>query len=237
MQDLKTRSSDVEIMDDLDSSGEVLEQALRELEFINKWLGGNAVTMNALNLLFRNLSTESVYTIADLGCGGGDMARHIVEWADKKGFNVLVTGIDANPNVVRYAQTNLKDLTSVKFERLNIFSEDFRRLKFDVVIGTLFYHHFTRDQLISLFTQFREQVRIGFIINDIHRHPLAFHSIKYLTGLFSKSSMVVNDAPLSVRRAFSKEEIEDILKNAGYSNFLISWKWAFRWEVVVRMTK
>ena len=38
MPDFFNRSDEVEVMDDLECSGDVLEQTLRELEFINKWL-------------------------------------------------------------------------------------------------------------------------------------------------------------------------------------------------------
>jgi hypothetical protein len=74
---------------------------------------------------------------------------------------------------------------------------------------------------------------VGFIINDIHRHWLAYYSIKLLTRIFSRSMMVRFDAPLSVLRAFRKKELEVILRNAGISNFKIKWMWAFRWQVIV----
>ena len=56
-----------------------------------------------------------------------------------------------------------------------------------------------------------ETAKHGFFINDLHRHPLAYHSIRILTSLFSKSYLVKNDAPLSVLRGFKKKELEDLL--------------------------
>lgn len=229
------RSSENEIMDDLDCSGAVLDQTLRELEFINKWLGGNAVTIDALSVLFRNLEKDRTFKIIDVGCGGGDMAKHIYDWGKQNGFHFEVLGIDANPNVVAFATRHVADVPAISFRSLNIFEPDFYRLPCDVIIGTLFYHHFTRDQLVEFFSALKGQVGIGFIINDIHRHPLAYHSIRMLTRMFSKSPMVRHDAPTSVIRAFTRKELEDILTAAGYSNFIIRWKWAFRWEVIVRM--
>jgi 2-polyprenyl-3-methyl-5-hydroxy-6-metoxy-1,4-benzoquinol methylase len=234
MPDLRQRAYELEIMDDLNCSGEILDQTLHELEFINKWLGGNAVTLNAVSNLFSDLPKDHIYTIADLGCGGGDMTLHIFDWGKRNGYKFHITGIDANENAIGYAKKRVKGNPSITFESLNIFSEHFRMLKFDVVIGTLFYHHFTHKELIAFFGQLKHQVKIGFIINDIHRHALAFHSIKILTGLFSRSPMVKNDAPLSVRRAFLREDLKEILRAAGFHNFSIRWRWAFRWEVIVR---
>ena len=75
---------------------------------------------------------------------------------------------------------------------------------------------------------------LGFFINDLHRHPFAYYSIRILTSLFSKSYLVKNDAPLSVLRGFKKKELSALLDKAGISNYTIQWKWAFRWLVIVR---
>jgi hypothetical protein len=102
-----------------------------------------------------------------------------------------------------------------------------------VVIGTLFFHHFSNESLSCFFRQLQSQTRIGFIINDIHRHWLAYYSIKFLTGWLSKSAMVKFDAPLSVLRAFRKKELIEILERAGITRYKIRWMWAFRWQVIV----
>lgn len=224
-------------MDDLHCAGEVVHQTLRELEFINKWLGGNAVTITALEQLLKDWPANETITIVDLGCGGGDMLRIIHHWAAKKGLSVRLVGIDANPHIIAFARKNLQHLAEIEFSALDIFSEEFKNLRFDVVLGTLFYHHFPDDQLSAFFENLRKQARKGIIINDIHRHPVAYYSIKWLTALFSRSSMVKFDAPLSVLRAFTKEEVVRILKNAGIDDFQLRWKWAFRWRVVVSTTR
>jgi hypothetical protein len=76
---------------------------------------------------------------------------------------------------------------------------------------------------------------LGFFINDLHRHFLAYYSIKILTGLFSKSYLVKNDAPLSVQRGFIKKEWEDLMHKSAIDNYSIQWKWAFRWLITGRL--
>jgi hypothetical protein len=78
----------------------------------------------------------------------------------------------------------------------------------------------------------KENSNIGFFINDLHRHSLAYYSIKWLTALFSGSYLVKNDAPLSVARGFKKKEWDNIFKAAGISNYKIQWKWAFRYLIL-----
>ncbi len=231
MPDFTNRSSDIEIMDDLNCNGEVVHQTLRELEFINRWLGGNVVTLQAVKRLVADHKKETIH-IADLGCGGGDMLKLLADWGRKNKLILRLIGIDANPHIIAFAIENCKSYPEITFETLDIFSPDFQSRKYDIVMGTLFYHHFSQNTLADFFLKLNHQVNIGIIINDIHRHWLAFHSIRLLTKFFSKSSMVRFDAPLSVLRAFTKQELADIFTRADIQSYQLKWRWAFRWQFI-----
>ncbi len=227
----KNRSYEEEIMDDLDASGPIIPQTLKELEIINQRLGGNYVTTNGLDQLMPESPTKKL-KIADLGCGGGDILMLVAKWAKKRGYDVELVGFDANPHIIDYAKENCKEFSEITFAVQDIFSEEFKNQKFDVILCTLFTHHFHEDDLIRIFKQFKKQSILGVIINDLHRHWLAYYSIKLLTTLFSKSEMVKNDGPLSVKRAFKKVELEQIMMSAAISSFKLKWMWAFRWQLI-----
>jgi 2-polyprenyl-3-methyl-5-hydroxy-6-metoxy-1,4-benzoquinol methylase len=227
------RSNGIEIMDDLEFHDEVVFQTLRELDFINQWLGGNVVTLSAVEKIWKEVPKEKCLLITDLGCGSGEMLRLISKKAIHQNRKVQLTGIDANPHIVDYAIKHSVDFSNIKFEALNIFSNEFQSHTFDIVIATLFLHHFSDEELIRFFASMRKQARVGIIVNDIHRHSLAYYSIKWLTSLFSKSSMVKYDAPLSVLRAFTRSELRSILEKAGIKNYKLRWKWAFRWQLII----
>lgn len=231
ISDFLQRSQEVEIMDDLQCSGEVVHQTLRELEFINKWLGGNTITLEGVRQLIKGHNKRTI-TIADLGCGSGDILRLLADWGRKNSIPMKLTGIDANPYIIAFARKHSEAYPEIYFESLDIFSPDFQQRQFDIILGTLFYHHFQSEVLIAFFSKLKTQALIGWVINDLHRHWVAFHSIRLVTKYFSKSSMVQYDAPLSVLRAFSREELEDILSKAGILKYNLKWKWAFRWQVV-----
>ena len=226
---LKHRSDEVEIMDDLSISGEVVNQTLRELNTINRRLGGNQISVSAFKKLAKGKEKVS---LADLGCGGGDIMVQMAKWTRKEEIDASFVGIDANKNIVEYATAHTNAYPEITYQAINIFSDEFKSQSFDIIHCCLFVHHFTSQQLATLFRQFRKQAKVGVIINDLHRHPLAYWSITLLTSLFSKSLMVRNDAAISVARGFKKGELKEILEQAGITEYSLSWKWAFRWKMV-----
>lgn len=230
----KSRSVEPEIMDDLEGGGAEMDQALRELEIINLLLGGNNVSTNGLKVLLKDQNKrERVIKIADIGCGGGDILKLMAKWGRKNGFQFELVGIDANPHVIEYAKKNSLKYPEITYQMVNIFSEEFKQQRFDIIHCCLFTHHFKDDDLISLYANLKKQSLLGIIVNDLHRHWLAYYSIKIITQLASKSDMVKNDGPISVLRAFKKEELKKILNAAGINKFHLNWKWAFRWQLVV----
>jgi 2-polyprenyl-3-methyl-5-hydroxy-6-metoxy-1,4-benzoquinol methylase len=230
----KERKNIPELMDDFSSGGEEMEQALREIRIINQYLGGYQITLKGIEKLVsgKKFTTENPLTIADAGCGRGDMLMIIARWCRKKKIPVKLTGIDANDFIVEKAREQSAGFPEIEFLNLDVFSDKFKEREYDVVTSMLFCHHFTDDELVKMFSLFRRQSKIGVVINDLHRHPLAYYSIKILTQLFSKSEMVKYDAPVSVLRSFKKNELMRLLKSAGAEKIQIDWKWAFRYLIV-----
>jgi 2-polyprenyl-3-methyl-5-hydroxy-6-metoxy-1,4-benzoquinol methylase len=235
MPNLKNRSYEAELIDDLNLSNDDLRQNLEELATINKWLGGNEVTTSGLKKLLSintHNSTTRNLKIADIGCGGGDMLNLMANWATKQKIKAAFIGIDANEFMIDFAKLRTASFQNIAYIKEDAFSEKIKTLYLDIATMTLFCHHFTEPQLIELLVNLRKNCKIGLIINDLHRHWFAYYSISWLTRLFSKSYLVKNDARLSVWRGFHKAELIAILKSAGFEHFSIKWRWAFRWEIV-----
>jgi len=227
----KKRSYQKELMDDLTSTGPEMRQTLQELKIVNKLLGGNKVLTTGLSKIIKSYP-QSHYDIADIGCGGGDMVRVMAEWAKKNNISITIHALDANPNIIGMAKENLEDLNNVKFHTADVFDDLFAQEKMDIITCTLFTHHFTDEELVKMFSGFKKRAKLGLIINDLHRHPLAYYSIKFITRIFSKSPMVKNDGPLSVLRSFKTNELKSVLEASGWRNYSIRWFWAFRWRVI-----
>ncbi|SHJ66137.1 Methyltransferase domain-containing protein [Hymenobacter daecheongensis DSM 21074] len=232
MPDFSVRAREEELMDDLTLASNALRQNLDELETINNWLGGYRVVLNALARLRPAFPPGRPLRLADLGSGGGDTLRHIAAWARQKQLKTELVGFDANAFMVAYATEKARSFPEISFRQQDIFSAEFQRQSFDIITCSLFCHHFGETELVAMLRQLKAQASVGVIINDLHRHPLAYYSIRWLTRLFRGSYLVQNDAPLSVARAFTRPDWTRMLAQAGIEKYELRWRWAFRWQVI-----
>jgi SAM-dependent methyltransferase len=230
------RSQKKELVDDLALDDTALTQNLQELEAVNQWLGGKTTLISALNKVCQQhsrLLKAKTITIADLGCGGGDLLRAVHDWAKAKQLNVELIGIDANPFMVRYAIEKSRPFNNIRFETGNVLSDAFKTMRFDIVCLNTFCHHLSDSDLIRLLKQLETQTSTAIIVNDLHRHWIAYLSIMWISRLLNFSYLARHDGPLSVLRAFRKRELIDLIQRAGFDCYRIRWRWAFRWEVIL----
>ena len=230
--DTSNRSSETEIMDDFTMKGVLFRDTLDKLEIINRLLGGNKVTIKGLKELLKNKSKNKIITIVDLGCGHGDILRDIAKFGRKNNYTFRLIGIDANIAAIDYAKELSCEYSELSFKAIDIFSEDFKKQSYDIVLCTLFLHHFKNNELISFLKMAIERATIGVVVNDLHRHKLAYYLFK-LIGLFVKNKMIREDGLTSILRAFKKKDLENISKQIKVY-FSIQWKWAFRYLWILK---
>ena len=227
---LTQRSYKKELLDSPSIPFADIRQNMQELNFINSWLGGHAITISA----FKELAgKKKELSVCEIGCGGGDNLMAISQYCRRKKINVHLTGIDIKDECISYAKSRnkvLKNATWITTDYEQIVFDD----KPDIIFSSLFCHHFHEEQLIDQLRWMKDNSSIGFFINDLHRHTVAYYTIKYLTRLFSSSYLVKNDAPLSVARGFKAKELKMLCRSAGVSGAEITWKWAFRYLVIYK---
>jgi 2-polyprenyl-3-methyl-5-hydroxy-6-metoxy-1,4-benzoquinol methylase len=230
--DTSHRSSEMEIMDDFSMEGVLFRDTLDKLEIINRFLGGNSVTIKGLKKLLKNQSKNKTITIVDLGCGNGDVLRDVSKFGRKNNYSFKLIGIDANPAAIDYARELSKEYSELSFKTIDVLSEDFKKQSYNIVLCTLFLHHLKNEELISFLKKTTENATIGVVVNDLHRHKLAYYLFK-LIGFFIKNKMVRQDGLTSVLRAFKRKDLENIAKEIKV-HFSIEWKWAFRYLWIMK---
>lgn len=232
MIDMKHRTDEREIMDDFTLEGDHLRSNLDILASINKWLGGNQITLSGIQKLLKNTPKGQKVVIVDLGCGNGDMLRRISKLGEQLDHNFELIGIDANMDTICYAKDLSKDYSNISYVQMNIFSKEFNDMKYDIALSTLFLHHLSDQEIIDKLTLLRQSARIGIVVNDLQRNKLAY----FLFGIISffiNNKIVRNDGLVSIRRGFRKDELNNYSKELQLESD-IGWKWAFRYQWIIK---
>ena len=229
MSKFSHRSEEKELLDREDIDFKDIARNLIELDFINTHLGGHAITINGFKTLLEN---KTKISICEIGCGGGDNLNALEIYCRKNQIDVNFTGIDINPECIEYAQSNIIN-KNTRFV-ISDYKEVLFDTKPDILFSSLFCHHFSDGELVEMLQWMKDHSTIGFFINDLHRHPLAYYCIRFLTKLFSRSYLVKNDAPISVLRGFKKYEWKEIMAKAQFTRYVIKWKWAFRHLIILK---
>src|SRR6185436_3419516 len=233
--DFAVRSYRKELLDRDDIPFTDITRNMQELDFINAKLGGHKITLDGVKTMIKKIRTGSkekreTLSVLEIGCGGGDNLRVIKKYCKKRNIAVQLSGIDINPHCIEFARSRKEN------EGIEFISSDYKLAhpfpKPDIIFNSLFCHHFTDEEMTEILLWMKEHSNIGFFINDLHRHPLAYYSIKWLTRLFSKSYLVKNDAPLSVLRGFKRKELEMLNVQSSILNAQLKWRWAFRWLLI-----
>jgi len=219
------RSYEKEIMDDFSISDYRIDNALNELKLVNKFLGGVSTSKSGFKIIFNNGNYEKI-KVLDIGSGSSDIFQQLI----KKLPNLKVFSLDRNKKICEIIKSENRALPVFGDASAPPVKEE----AISVVHASLFLHHFNEDEIKKLIKSSLAIAEKGIIINDLRRTVWALIGIKTLTILFSKSNMVKNDAPLSVKKGFIKSELIKLLEDLNISNYIIKRKWAFRWLIVIK---
>jgi ubiquinone/menaquinone biosynthesis C-methylase UbiE len=236
MPSFRERSDADELMDDFSITDERLTDALEQLRLVNRFLSGYSTTMAVLKPFLRSRAGQTT-RLLDLGTGIADFPEHIVCWAARQtpAIAVEIVAVDANPVTANYARAALKQRLSpelaskITVEVADALALPYAEKSFDLAMGAMFLHHFAQPNAIAILKSMERVSRHGILINDLHRHPLAYYGIFTLTRLLPASPMVRNDGPLSVLRGFQKPDLIAIAQGAGLENASLRWRFPFRW--------
>lgn len=230
----KYRSQQVEIMDDLDFQGEEMKNVLGDLKKVNKWLGGNSITLDGVEKLLAGHSRKDRIIILDIGCGDGELLRKCAEYAKKNNLKIDCIGIDFNENILEYAENQSKGFPNITFQKVDAFLEEELIPNCDIAVCTLFLHHFNNEKIEALLKVLLRKVNKGIVINDLQRSNSAFNLFKLVSNLFLKTKTAKHDGLVSIARGFKKSELENISKKIPNQKSEIHWRWAFRYQWILK---
>ena len=233
MKNFSKRSSDLEIMDDFALKGQELEETLKDLDKVNKWLGGNKITLEGIEKLEKNSRSSRPLRIIDVGCGNGSLLKEVADFGRKRGIPMELVGIDANVHAIEIARKNARTYENISFEALDVFSKEFEAKETHILLCTLTLHHFEDKEIILLLKRFVNMSTLGVVINDLQRSRVAYYLFELFCAAFIHNEIARKDGLVSIRKSFRKEDLLRYADHLAVQKQEISWKWAFRYQWIL----
>jgi ubiquinone/menaquinone biosynthesis C-methylase UbiE len=212
-------------MDDPRISVQEMKGTLREIDLVNRFLGGWSASLWLLRRVMAGMKEPAEISLLDLGAGSGGSARAMMRWGRRRGCKVRITLADIHPAVCKIAQRQNGSAPVVRADALKL---PFQDRSFDFAHASLFLHHFSNEEIHRILREMKRVARRGVLINDLERHSIALGAIEFLTKLFARSRLVRHDAPLSVRRGFRLPEVETWRLWVGFEGLRIRRRFPFR---------
>ena len=166
-----------------------------------------------LAFLRRALRGRKRFRLLDVGFGHGDALRAIARWARKRGIEAELTGVDLNPKSLPVARAATPPELGIDY-RIGDYA-DLAGEPWDFVVSSSVTHHMS-DSEIHAFLRFMEsEARIGWLVNDVHRHAFAYRGYPLLDRIMRWHRIVREDGRLSIARAFTRPDWESLIAGSG----------------------
>ncbi len=212
-----------ELLDRDGGSAKEVESSLRDLGMINRWFGGVAT----LRAMLERVATESgrrELSLLDVGAASGEVATQ----ARKQ---LLASGILVRPVLLDRAASHLAPANGARRVVGEAQALPFADSSFDLVACSLLAHHLEPAELAHFVDEAQRVARLAVLINDLRRHPLHL-ALVYAGFPLYRSRITRHDAPASVRRAYTPEEMQGILRETRTARTEIKRHYLYRMGVI-----
>lgn len=174
--------------------------------------------------------------VLDLACGGGDVLIACARRFRSLRLNVELHGVDRSETAIQIARQLAQQarLEGVQFSRLDVLRDAIPR-DYDVVMSTLFLHHLAEPDAGRLLQGMAEAARQAVLVDDLLRSRSAFGMAWIACRVLTRSPIVRMDGPLSVRAAFTLDELHRMFDRAGLANATYERHWPAR--VLIQWSK
>lgn len=219
-------------MDDPAVDEATFRDCLTDLAAVNGWTLARPPTLGWLARATRDLPRGGRFTLLDVGYGQGDMLRSIHRWAARRGLVPDLIGVDLNPWSAPSARAATPTGMAIDYRSGDVFEARLDR-PVDFVISSLVTHHMDDDQLVLFLRWMEATAARGWFVNDLHRHPIAYHGFRLLSTVMRWHRFVRHDGPLSVARAFRRDDWERLIARAGLDRRTIDLRWHLPFRLCV----
>jgi SAM-dependent methyltransferase len=199
-----------ELLDRPDADPAMVAESLRNIARANRWFGGAAAVRFGLARTLGQVPAGSTLSLLDLGTGLGDLPRAAVRWGAARGIRVAPIGLELNRSAAALARSGGL-ATAVACAG----APPVRDKGVDIVLVSQVAHHLTPASVVHLVRTCDRLARRAVILADLRRHPLAPAAYWCGARLLRFDPVTVADGMTSLRRGFTRSELENLLVRAG----------------------
>jgi ubiquinone/menaquinone biosynthesis C-methylase UbiE len=211
-----------ELLDSDAGTPREVADTITDLRMFNRWFGGTSCTLRLVEQVARETKTSSLSWL-DVAAGGGYVPRTVRDRLASHSIALDITLLDrAATHLGNGARAVVGDALALPFEDAS----------FDLVTSELFVHHLAPDQVMQFAREGLRVCRRAFVINDLIRDPLHL-ALAYAGFPLYRSRLTRNDAPASVRQAYTIKEMQDMLSESGAPRIEITKCFLYRMGVIV----
>lgn len=213
---LKHRVLEPELMDQPQLDRAAHQQALDGLRRVNRMCSSTGLLWKALVDLPTKRPSDNVLKVLDVGFGGGDVVIRLAQRAKQARLPIEFHGCDMSDSAVAIATEAAEraGVSGVRFFQQDVLAGGIPS-GYDVVMCSLFLHHFDNDAATELLKQMGSAARSAVLVDDLLRTRLGFGLCWIGCRLLSRSPMVHFDGPQSVRAALTLAEARELAARAG----------------------
>jgi ubiquinone/menaquinone biosynthesis C-methylase UbiE len=196
---------------------------LAEMWRLNTYFGGvKAVT----DYLYPCISqVDAPIAVLDLGTGAAQLLRTIAEWGRANGQALRFIGVDWAARNLAVARRSVAGFPEIALLHADALNPPYGDNSVDYVISSLFIHHLKPEQVIQLLSLSYRVARRGIVMSDLIRGWLPLIGFKLIQPFFARHFLTRHDGALSIRRAYTPEEMRELAHAAGLGQAQIYKRW------------
>ncbi len=228
--DLAHRILEPELMDTEPVDAADFGACLRDLATVNVLTRAYAPTLGFMRDVCRRRASTAPLRVVDIGGGSGDGLRVIERWARRRRLALDFVSLDLNPHARAAGERASGPDSRIRFVTADLFAW-VPAEPVDLVISSLFAHHLDDDGVVRFLRVMERTARLGWFVNDLHRHPVPFAAFRTWSRFAGWHRFVRHDGPVSVGRAFRRADWVALIGRAGIPDGAA----AIRWHVPFRL--
>ncbi len=192
-----------------------LAETLADVARLNALFGGRYITVASVKRLIAGVPVDRTITVLDVGTGGADLPVALVRWARRAGRRIRVFALDRDRATLGVARRLVSRYPEIVLLQGDALALPVRARSVDVLISALTLHHLAHEEAVGHLAEMDRAASIGFVVNDLVRSRTAYALVWLATRIPTRNRMSRHDGPLSVRRAYTPDEVRTLCEKAG----------------------